>query len=195
VACSCCAECCNDATGACERDQWTVCRNVEHMIETEQEDAVNGFDCVCLEEGFKISCPNPYCTYCNADQSICYQEVGLGTGWTFHYNEAGETYIKRFLEAKYTQGTPNGTSFRFQEDDLDGLFCSVWINDQKCAECNRQLCENYELRFAVDCTNVEDGLRLNGCDQVTDAGALEILAGEDFLQGECVTPNGTSFGL
>lgn len=177
VNCTCCTKCCDDELGTCEEKLDAVCQGYKDSIELTFDETL-GASCTCIDQGENLVCSFvDDCQFCNDDKSVCYfvdDELG--------YEVESDGVKGIFVDLQFVVG-PVGDHLSLWYNHSS---CTVHVNDEDCIECGRSKCLNGVERFVVDCRNIQDNLKWNGCEGGAYAGPLEIFADENFFFGTCV---------
>ena len=154
VNCPCCSECCSDDTGECSLNLLPGCESARDTVEED-----SNFSCDCSPDGIQLSCVDNVCQLChmNVDDDGCFVY-----GQTLFRLTAGDAIDEIAHRFEYRTGTEAGTTVTVLETanyDCRG----VSIDNQECNSCSNLACLNGVSKFVIDCSNVRDGLKYDGC--------------------------------
>mmetsp|Transcript_4166 Transcript_4166/g.8448 ORF Transcript_4166/g.8448 Transcript_4166/m.8448 type:complete len:710 (-) Transcript_4166:2306-4435(-) len=178
--CTCCTKCCSDTTGECKPNILMACEGEKAGIE-----ALYAGNCSCSDSGEQVRCHDNECIHCTRDEFTCYRIREYTTNLVWD-PEKQFFFFNSYTEGEYVDGPYEGTVFRIEW--ASDTSCRVLIDGELCDSCYySDMCPNGSEQYVIDCRNVQDDLFLDGCNTLSNAGALEVFTdGNDLYQDTCV---------
>jgi hypothetical protein len=177
LACPCCTDCCDDATGECTVRVDMICEN--RKVDFENDYPAFGTNCTCLDDGYTLACENTKCEPCNSDGTVCLDNYDYG----IDYQEGGLDNLVR-CKMRYLSGLRKATDIEYYGDGQN-YTCTLVLNGTECNFCDVATCNDGFRGLRADCSNIDDGAVYDDCDPSLTGGDLLQFLRPEFMQSDC----------